>query len=137
MTIDVTIFRSGAMLMPGNVSLYWSVSKVAADQPVVYGSPVNWSGPPCAHREPCAFPGDEAASFTKEAMQQGKHQEYEKKLHDQLFQQSQNQINRVKDRYAQGMASSHMIMHVEVGNSTAQLVINHGYCTRIKAYLIF
>ncbi|XP_043228306.1 nascent polypeptide-associated complex subunit alpha, muscle-specific form-like [Amphibalanus amphitrite] len=43
-------------------------------------------------------PGDEAASFTKEAMQQGKHQEYEKKLHDQLFQQSQNQINRVKDR---------------------------------------
>ncbi|XP_037091244.1 CCR4-NOT transcription complex subunit 4-like [Pollicipes pollicipes] len=43
-------------------------------------------------------PGDEAASFTKEAMQQGKHQEYEKKLHDQLYQQHQNQINRAKDR---------------------------------------
>ncbi|GAB6028917.1 CCR4-NOT transcription complex subunit 4 [Chamberlinius hualienensis] len=29
--------------------------------------------------------GDDAASFTKEEMQQGKHQEYEKKLHEQLF----------------------------------------------------
>lgn len=29
--------------------------------------------------------GDEAASFTKEEMQHGKHQEYEKKLHDQML----------------------------------------------------
>jgi len=28
--------------------------------------------------------GDTEASFTKEEMQQGKHQEYEKKLHEQL-----------------------------------------------------
>lgn len=31
------------------------------------------------------LPGDPEASFTKEEMQQGKHQEYEKKLHDQLI----------------------------------------------------
>ena len=30
------------------------------------------------------FTGDEAASFTKEEMQQGKHTEYEKNLHDEL-----------------------------------------------------
>ena len=30
-------------------------------------------------------PGDEAASFTKEEMQQGKHTEYEKNLHDELM----------------------------------------------------
>lgn len=29
--------------------------------------------------------GDAEASFTKEEMQQGKHQEYEKKLHEQLL----------------------------------------------------
>jgi hypothetical protein len=30
----------------------------------------------------CLFTGDEAASFTKEEMQQGKHQEFEKKLQE-------------------------------------------------------
>ena len=30
------------------------------------------------------FKGDEAASFTKEEMQQGKHTEYEKNLHEEL-----------------------------------------------------
>ena len=29
--------------------------------------------------------GDEAASFTKEEMQQGKHTDYERLLHEQLF----------------------------------------------------
>uniref|UniRef100_A0A8D9FIE7 CCR4-NOT transcription complex subunit 4 n=1 Tax=Cacopsylla melanoneura TaxID=428564 RepID=A0A8D9FIE7_9HEMI len=33
--------------------------------------------------------GDPEASFTKEAMQQGKHQEFEKKLHEQLIKESQ------------------------------------------------
>lgn len=31
------------------------------------------------------FTGDESASFTKEEMQQGKHQEFEKKLQDQYL----------------------------------------------------
>ena len=31
------------------------------------------------------FPGDEHASFTKEQMQQGKHTEYEKSLHDEMI----------------------------------------------------
>ena len=31
------------------------------------------------------FPGDEAASFTKEEMQQGKHTDYEKALHDEMI----------------------------------------------------
>uniref|UniRef100_A0A336MHP7 CSON000696 protein n=1 Tax=Culicoides sonorensis TaxID=179676 RepID=A0A336MHP7_CULSO len=35
--------------------------------------------------------GDEEASFTKEEMHQGKHQEYEKKLHDTLIAQTQNE----------------------------------------------
>lgn len=35
--------------------------------------------------------GDDAASFTKEEMQQGKHQEYEKKLHEQLFNSTRKQ----------------------------------------------
>ncbi|XP_063229601.1 uncharacterized protein LOC134534877 isoform X3 [Bacillus rossius redtenbacheri] len=50
----------------------------------------------CSHfmkNQPCPKPdcmylhdlGDSEASFTKEEMQQGKHQEYEKKLHDQLL----------------------------------------------------
>lgn len=34
--------------------------------------------------------GDPEASFTKEEMQQGKHQEYEKKLHEQLLSSSLN-----------------------------------------------
>jgi hypothetical protein len=33
----------------------------------------------------CCIVGDAEASFTKEEMQQGKHQEYEKKLHEQLL----------------------------------------------------
>lgn len=33
----------------------------------------------------CCVVGDTEASFTKEEMQQGKHQEYEKKLHEQLL----------------------------------------------------
>lgn len=33
----------------------------------------------------CVDPGDEAASFTKEEMQQGKHTDYERLLHEQLF----------------------------------------------------
>lgn len=37
--------------------------------------------------------GDEAASFTKEEMQQGKHQEYEKKLHEQIVGGSLNRKN--------------------------------------------
>ena len=36
------------------------------------------------------FTGDEAASFTKEEMQQGKHTEYEKNLHDELSMSSTN-----------------------------------------------
>ena len=31
------------------------------------------------------FLGDEAASFTKEEMQQGKHTDYEKQLHDDMI----------------------------------------------------
>ena len=31
------------------------------------------------------LPGDEAASFTKEEMQQGKHTEYEKALHEEML----------------------------------------------------
>lgn len=38
--------------------------------------------------------GDEAASFTKEDMQQGKHQEYEKKLQDQILGCNNNNNNR-------------------------------------------
>jgi len=38
------------------------------------------------------FAGDPEASFTKEEMQQGKHQEFEKKLHDQLVSSTQQQI---------------------------------------------
>ncbi|KAI5735324.1 hypothetical protein M8J77_017031 [Diaphorina citri] len=37
--------------------------------------------------------GDPEASFTKEAMQQGKHQEFEKKLHEQLLKDSSNNNN--------------------------------------------
>ena len=37
-----------------------------------------------------SFTGDEAASFTKEEMQQGKHTEYEKNLHDELSMSSTN-----------------------------------------------
>lgn len=36
--------------------------------------------------------GDPEASFTKEEMQQGKHQEYEKKLHDQLINSTLNRF---------------------------------------------
>jgi CCR4-NOT transcription complex subunit 4 len=36
-------------------------------------------------RKWCHIAGDAEASFTKEEMQQGKHQEYEKKLHEQLL----------------------------------------------------
>lgn len=35
--------------------------------------------------------GDPEASFTKDEMQQGKHQEFEKRLHDQLIQSMQQQ----------------------------------------------
>lgn len=38
------------------------------------------------------FSGDPEASFTKEEMQQGKHQEYEKKLHDQLISATLNRF---------------------------------------------
>lgn len=39
--------------------------------------------------------GDQAASFTKEEMQQGKHQEYEKRLHEILLGSSdKNKDNR-------------------------------------------
>ncbi|XP_063702072.1 putative uncharacterized protein DDB_G0286901 isoform X3 [Culicoides brevitarsis] len=49
--------------------------------------------------QPCPKPdcmylhelGDEEASFTKEEMHQGKHQEYEKKLHDTLIALTQNE----------------------------------------------
>lgn len=34
--------------------------------------------------------GDQEASFTKDDMQQGKHQEYERKLHEQLQNQSRD-----------------------------------------------
>lgn len=37
------------------------------------------------NREWWRIAGDAEASFTKEEMQQGKHQEYEKKLHEQLL----------------------------------------------------
>jgi hypothetical protein len=37
------------------------------------------------NRKWCCIVGDAEASFTKEEMQQGKHQEYEKKLHEQLL----------------------------------------------------
>lgn len=37
--------------------------------------------------------GDPEASFTKEEMQQGKHQEYEKKLHDQLISATLNRYD--------------------------------------------
>lgn len=54
--------------------------------------------------QPCPKPdcmylhelGDEEASFTKEEMHQGKHQEYEKKLHDTLINQ-QNQEERERE----------------------------------------
>lgn len=36
--------------------------------------------------------GDPEASFTKEDMQQGKHQEYEKKLHEQLVNSTSSQF---------------------------------------------
>ncbi len=34
--------------------------------------------------------GDEAASFTKEEMQQGKHTDYEKQLHDEMLSRLEN-----------------------------------------------
>ncbi|PSN36341.1 hypothetical protein C0J52_16158 [Blattella germanica] len=40
--------------------------------------------------------GDAEASFTKEEMQQGKHQEYEKKLHEQLLNVSKEKICLIK-----------------------------------------
>ncbi|XP_064475310.1 CCR4-NOT transcription complex subunit 4-like [Ornithodoros turicata] len=40
--------------------------------------------------------GDEAASFTKEEMQHGKHQEYERKLHDQIVGCSSNATKKNK-----------------------------------------
>ena len=39
----------------------------------------------CQTTSACDDPGDEAASFTKEEMQQGKHTDYERLLHEQLF----------------------------------------------------
>ncbi len=36
------------------------------------------------------FLGDEAASFTKEEMQQGKHTDYEKQLHDDMLSRLDN-----------------------------------------------
>lgn len=39
--------------------------------------------------------GDSEASFTKEEMHQGKHQEYEKRLHDSLIAQMQQQSQTV------------------------------------------
>jgi hypothetical protein len=41
--------------------------------------------------------GDAEASFTKEEMQQGKHQEYEKKLHEQLL-NTYNHSSNSRDR---------------------------------------
>lgn len=38
-----------------------------------------------SHPAGTAGAGDEAASFTKEEMQQGKHTDYERLLHEQLF----------------------------------------------------
>jgi CCR4-NOT transcription complex subunit 4 len=39
----------------------------------------------------CLFStGEQEASFTKDDMQQGKHQEYERKLHEQLQNQSRD-----------------------------------------------
>lgn len=40
------------------------------------------------------FLADPDASFTKEEMHLGKHQEYEKKLHDTLIQQTANKSDR-------------------------------------------
>lgn len=40
--------------------------------------------------------GDPEASFTKEEMQQGKHQEFEKKLHEQLISSTQQQLQQTK-----------------------------------------
>jgi hypothetical protein len=39
----------------------------------------------CLNTRCFCIAGDAEASFTKEEMQQGKHQEYEKKLHEQLL----------------------------------------------------
>lgn len=47
----------------------------------------------------CTFlhePGDELASFTKEEMQQGRHQEYERRLLDHWGQQQQRKLNKDK-----------------------------------------
>lgn len=51
--------------------------------------------------------GDEAASFTKEEMQQGKHQEYERKLHEHLFSSVQNHhVEKPKDGNPRRQAAS-------------------------------
>ncbi len=42
------------------------------------------------------FTGDPEASFTKEEMQQGKHQEFEKKLHEQLINNTQQQVQQLQ-----------------------------------------
>ena len=41
------------------------------------------------------FPGDEATSFTKEEMQQGKHTDYEKALHDEMIKVRPRCIDRI------------------------------------------
>lgn len=52
---------------------------------------------PCYYLKCIIFPfssiclGDEAASFTKEEMQQGKHTDYERLLHEQLYTECSSQ----------------------------------------------
>lgn len=50
--------------------------------------------------------GDSEASFTKEEMHQGKHQEYEKRLHDTLIAQMQQQSQQTTTSNGSNSASS-------------------------------
>lgn len=66
--------------------------------------------------------GDSEASFTKEEMHQGKHQEYEKRLHDSLIAQMQQQSQ-------QTVASSNPSSTSPVGNTSTSNDTANGSAT--------